>query len=62
MDSPINSQRGLLFIPRELRDKIFGHFIRARDLVFLRTSKGVYDKDKDFLFQEDVFRLKIGGH
>ena len=50
----------LLTISREVRDEIFAYLLRAGSLAILSTCKQVHDELEDRLFQEAVFRVKIG--
>ena len=50
----------LLSLPREIRDEIVVHLLRAGDLAILRTSRQIYRESKERLYREGIFRFKIG--
>ena len=50
----------LLSLPREIRDKIFAHLLKAGDLAILRTSKQICHEGSERLYREGVFRLSVG--
>ena len=50
----------LLSLPREIRDDIFVHLLRAGDLAILRTSRQLYKECKERLYREGILRCKIG--
>ena len=50
----------LLSLPREIRDEIFAHLLRAGDLAILRTSLRIYKECRERLYREGIFRFKMG--
>ena len=54
------SSSHLLSLPRETRDEVIAHLLRAGDLAILRTSKQVYHEARERLYHEGVFRCKMG--
>ena len=50
----------LLSVPREIRDDIIAHLLRAGDLAILRTSRKLYIESKERLYREGTFRFKMG--
>ena len=50
----------LLSLPREIRDDIVAHLLRAGDLAILRTSRQLYQESRERLYCEGVFRFKMG--
>ena len=52
----------LLSLPREIRDNILAHLLRAGDLAILRTSRQLYKESRERLYREGIFRFKMGFH
>ena len=50
----------LLSLPREIRDDIIAHLLRAGDLAILRTSSQLYLESRERLYREGIFRFKMG--
>lgn len=50
----------LLSLPREIRDEIVKHLLRAGNLAILRTSRQLYQESRERLYHEGIFRFKMG--